>query len=343
MSDPPYQPQGNPEILAKAVDELGLSERTLAAIKAGGIASVGDLAAKRLSQMYRIQNIGKRNCTELAAKLAQLGLAFREEAPVPQEAADRQINRNVKEDRRSVEAPEGQNARSGKQESRPADRQASGRKPDAQKSSPTLGQPRGRRERDRRKNQTSEPPLSKEQMERRNQIRQMLNVNKGLNDSLTRQYAGLTIEEILNGKRERPTAEKEEKQALTADSIVKFCRKGKWGYKDWKGNVVISPVFDEAYTFSEGFAWVEKDGKLGLIDRGGNLVLDYRYDTATSFSQGLASVTLDEKSGYIDPEGNTIVDFVYEIATPFSDGRAVVYADGRWGVLNRETLKIFWR
>ena len=88
---------------------------------------------------------------------------------------------------------------------------------------------------------------------------------------------------------------------------------------------------------------MEKDGKLGYIDRKNNLVIDYQYDCATSFSEGLASVTIGEKSGYIDPDGNKGIDFIYDIATPFCDGKAVVRADDRWGVLNRQTLEVFWR
>ncbi|MEG1609085.1 MAG: WG repeat-containing protein, partial [Clostridia bacterium] len=168
------------------------------------------------------------------------------------------------------------------------------------------------------------------------------NANRGLNDSLTRQYAGLSMSEILMGKRERPIAQPLPREQLTPESIVKFCRQGKWGYKDWKGNVLIQPTFDEAYSFYEGMACVERAGKLGFINAKGEVVIDFVYDTATSFSEGFASVTKDEKTGYIDKDGKQVIDFVYEIATPFHDGRAVVFVDGRWGVLGAD-FKVMWR
>ena len=153
----------------------------------------------------------------------------------------------------------------------------------------------------------------------------------------------MSLAEILMGRRERPVVEKIERPPLTEKSLVKFCRKGKWGYKDWKGNVIVPPSYEEAFGFFEERACVEKDGKLGYIDRENNLVIDYKYDCATSFAEGLASVTVGEKTGYIDQDGNQVVDFIYDIATPFSDGKAIVKLDGRWGVLSREDLSVFWR
>ncbi|MEG1395189.1 MAG: WG repeat-containing protein [Clostridia bacterium] len=176
-----------------------------------------------------------------------------------------------------------------------------------------------------------------------NRNRQLMqSVNRGLNDSLSRQYSGMTINEIIVGKRPRPLPPRPEKEFLTPDSIVKFCRQGKWGYKDWKGNVIIQPTFDEAYGFHEGVAWVEKDGKLAYINKKGDLLIDYKYDAATSFSEARASVSLGEKSGYIDMQGEPIGEMEYDVATPFFDGRAIVRQADRWGVLTADG-KIMWR
>ncbi|MDE7215615.1 MAG: WG repeat-containing protein [Clostridia bacterium] len=57
----------------------------------------------------------------------------------------------------------------------------------------------------------------------------------------------------------------------------------------------------------------------------------------------MESFNVGEKSGYIYPDFNQLVDFIYDIATPFSGGKAIVRLDDRWGVLNRETLSVFWR
>lgn len=339
MTQDHYQPQGDAEKLALELDALGLSERTRDALAAGGIRTARDIAARRMSQMYRIQNFGKKNCIEVQRKLAELGLDFRpEDAPQPS-GAPAQADASRPSDQRPPRA----DRRS--REPRP-DREDRNAQPRADRPSRTdraQDTRRGRQDdRRRMRNERNRRP-DPEQEERRRRIAQIYQVNKGLNDSLSRQYAGMTINEILQGKRTRPVVARAERPPLTPESLVKFCRKGSWGYKDWKGNVLIAPTFDEAYPFSEGLACVEKDGKLGYIDRNGDIVIDYRYDTATNFCQGLASVTLGDKSGYIDPQGNQVIDFIFEIATAFADDKAIVYADGRWGVLNRETLKVFWR
>ncbi|MDE7348821.1 MAG: WG repeat-containing protein [Clostridia bacterium] len=283
--------------LARPIEDLELSEATFNALKAGKINIVADLACRTFQQMYKIQNIGKKNCIEISKAMAKYGVKFvQDDASQPQQSAKNNQN----------------DARNGKNAQQNFSRDKSQNNSD-----------KSQRRDNKNKKQKSE--------------------NDALNEYLTKLYAGMTWAEIIMGKRQRPAVEKIERPPLTEKSLIKFCRKGKWGYKDWKGNVIVPPSYEEAFGFFEERACVEKDGKLGYIDRQNNLVIDFKYDCATSFSEGLASVTVGEKSGYIDQEGNQIVDFIYDIATPFSDGKAIVRQNERWGVLNREDLSVFWR
>ena len=77
-----YKPQGDPAALAKPVDELNLRENTLAALKAGGVKTAQDLARRREREMYKVQNIGKRDIFEIKKALEGLGLGFRKAAMV---------------------------------------------------------------------------------------------------------------------------------------------------------------------------------------------------------------------------------------------------------------------
>lgn len=286
------------EDLLRPIEDLQLSEATYNALKAGRVSKIADLACRTFRQMYKIQNIGKKNCIEISKAMAKFGASF---APDAEDNAPRNNNaeRNAKDN----------NGQGGNQKNWQNQNQRAGQKG--------------------------------ERREERNKCKK--NENDNLNDYLSRQYAGMSLAEILMGRRERPAVEKIERPPLTEKSLVKFCRKGKWGYKDWKDNVIVPPSYEEAFGFFEERACVEKDGKLGYIDRENNLVIDYKYDCATSFAEGLASVTVGEKTGYIDQDGNQVVDFIYDIATPFSDGKAIVKLDGRWGVLSREDLSVFWR
>ena len=47
---------------------------------------------------------------------------------------------------------------------------------------------------------------------------------------------------------------------------------GQWGYINKRAEMVIQPVWDEAASFHDGLALVEKNGKLSYIDHDGSVV-----------------------------------------------------------------------
>ena len=262
-----YTPKGRPEDLARPIEDLNLSQKTYDALKKGGVNICKDLCVIQASKMYRIQNIGKKNCIEIAAKLKEFNLQFRPEDTnqQPQQNQNPQNNNNQK------------------------------------------------------------PQDTKEQKTK-------------LKFSI---FDDHELVKFLEGEREREEFKWEEPPQEKLE-IFKFCRNGKWGYKNQKGAVVIQPAFDEAFQFSEGYACVEKDSKLGYIDMEGKQVIDYIYDCANSFSEGLACVTKDDKTGYIDYSGNYVFEPNFEKGTPFKDGKAMIKQDGKWGVLSKDG-SIYWR
>ncbi len=262
-----YTPKGRPEDLARPIEELELSQKTYDALKKGGVNICRDLCVIQASKMYRIQNIGKKNCIEIAGKLKNFNLGFR-----PEDAAQ-----------------------------------------------PNLQQQNQQQQRPQNQQQNQEPKVK-------------------LKFSI---FDDHELVKFLVGEREREEFKWEEPPQEKLE-IFKFCRNGKWGYKNQKGAVVIQPAYDEAFQFSEGYACVEKGSKLGFIDKEGNQVIDFIYDCANSFSDGLACVTKDDKTGYIDYEGKYVFEPVYEKATPFKDGKAMIKQDGKWGVLSKDG-SIYWR
>ena len=266
-----YQPKGRPEDLARPIEDLKLSEKTYDALKKGGVNICRDLCVIQASKMYRIQNIGKKNCIEIAGKLKQFNLQFR---------------------------PEDNNQQN----------------------------PQQQNQQNQQKNNNNQKP----QDNREQKVKLKFSI-----------FDDHELVKFLEGEREREEFKWEE-PAPEKLEIFKFCRNGKWGYKNQKGAVVIQPAFDEAFQFSEGFACVEKDSKLGFIDKDGNLVIDYIYDCANSFSDGLACVTKEDKTGYIDYTGNYVFEPIYEKGTPFKDGKAMIKQDGKWGVLSKDG-SIYWR
>lgn len=96
----------------------------------------------------------------------------------------------------------------------------------------------------------------------------------------------------------------------------------KFGYLDKFGKIVIPIIYESAYDFSEGLAFVQKKGKWGFIDKNGRTVIPFIYDPSSgaSFHNGIAAVKKDGKSGMIDKSGNIVVPFNWQFLDNCCDG-----------------------
>lgn len=97
-----------------------------------------------------------------------------------------------------------------------------------------------------------------------------------------------------------------------------------YGYIQPSGEMVISPVFEDAHMFSEGLAAVQVNGRWGFIDKTGQFVVPPSFEDAGHFSEGFANVALEDKWGYIDTAGNIVIKPQFSLAEPFSEGIAIV-------------------
>lgn len=68
-------------------------------------------------------------------------------------------------------------------------------------------------------------------------------------------------------------------------------------------DAITNLPYDRVNSFSEGLAPVKLKGKWGYIDRNGTLIIPAQYDDAGGFSEGLAPVKQKGKWGYIDRNG----------------------------------------
>ena len=326
---PAYIPQGDPQALATPVEDLGLHERTLGALKTGGVNTAGDIAARYMRDMYKVQGIGKRDIFAMQGALKKLGLTFRPEEEKPEEGQAKQAQ----------EKKPAQDNRNGQREKKQPERRGRGEEGKERR----VEESRPREEKQELKNGGRDEKTAKNKG-KDNREKGGKKSAELINKELSRLYAGLTINEIImGGKKKRPAFVPYPKEGIKQGDLIKFYRAGKWGYKDWKGNVVIHPEYDEAFAFREGRAGVEVNGLIGYIDKENNKVIECKYDCGTSFSEGLAAVSTGEKSGYIDENGNQVTEMEFDVATPFSGGKAVVRENDRWGILDRETLKVLWR
>ncbi len=75
--------------------------------------------------------------------------------------------------------------------------------------------------------------------------------------------------------------------AQTIDySLIPYRKGDKWGYADAQKNVLITPKYNEAQWFSEGFAAVKIGSKWGYINKQGKLVIPAKFTVAKSFRKG---------------------------------------------------------
>ena len=137
---------------------------------------------------------------------------------------------------------------------------------------------------------------------------------------------------------------------------------GKWGFIDTKGEMVISPQFDEAGKFSEGLAAVFNQCRWGYIDKTGAFVIKPQFKFALEFSEGLAVVDPHPanegpcppgkshgKLGYINRSGKLVIEPQFDLAFRFIKGVARVSIvnpkdenDLKQGYIDK-TGKYFWK
>jgi len=118
------------------------------------------------------------------------------------------------------------------------------------------------------------------------------------------------------------------------------------GYIDTSCKIVrpFSQGFGEA--FSENFAVVQdSNGNFGFINRNYLIKIKLNFEEAHSFSNGLARVNKDGLFGFIDTTGEFVIPPVFYIATDFKETRAFV-GEGenlqsiRWALISPRGIKL---
>ncbi len=113
--------------------------------------------------------------------------------------------------------------------------------------------------------------------------------------------------------------------------------KGKWGYINLSGKVVIEAKFDEGHYFSNnGLAGVKVGNKWGFINKSGEFVIKPQFDDADEFREGLASVVINGKKGFINESGMMVITpqfdkWIYW----FENGISEIRIDGKIGYIDK--------
>ncbi|MBZ0185812.1 MAG: WG repeat-containing protein [Candidatus Obscuribacterales bacterium] len=113
-------------------------------------------------------------------------------------------------------------------------------------------------------------------------------------------------------------------------------KKGKFGFIDANGKLIIPHQFDDAKPFSEGRAPVKVGHDWGFIDKRGKVRVKPAYYRVLGFCQGLAGV-FDQKGyfGFVDKEGVPVIKTSFHDGSNFSEGLAPVMRDDIWGYIDK--------
>lgn len=121
--------------------------------------------------------------------------------------------------------------------------------------------------------------------------------------------------------------------------------RGKRGYIDRTGKLVVRPQYAQAWPLSDGLACVvDFRGCYRYLNPSGREVLhtDFYWSTRESrFSEGRARMRVKRKWGYINKRGRLVIEPKYEDAADFSEGLAAVKLgdksgdEGKWGYIDR--------
>jgi hypothetical protein len=121
--------------------------------------------------------------------------------------------------------------------------------------------------------------------------------------------------------------------------------KGKFGYVNKKGVVVIPPRWNKAEEFYQGIAYVTLNNFVGLINRDGNEIVSPKYDHVwcgeyEGVPKSIFPVQMNGKWGFISSPDKLLVPFIYEEATAFENDLAIVKRNGKYGIVNQNFEEI---
>ena len=66
--------------------------------------------------------------------------------------------------------------------------------------------------------------------------------------------------------------------------VIAFLQGNAWGFATQQGKVLIEPKYEDAHSFSQGYAAIKENGKWGYIDKQGNLLIPCTFDDVCAFS-----------------------------------------------------------
>lgn len=118
--------------------------------------------------------------------------------------------------------------------------------------------------------------------------------------------------------------------SLSAQTL-KVCtdQKGRCGYSDMQGNVVVQCKYETAFPFANGVGKVGKGDKYGLVDASGKEILPVKYEEIKEWSTGIYLIKTGSNYGLVSNTGDMLVPAKYSYVSRLNSyGKAWIAAGG---------------
>lgn len=114
------------------------------------------------------------------------------------------------------------------------------------------------------------------------------------------------------------------------DLNIKVDKKGKVGFEDPQGNVVIKCQYESATPFEKGVSIVSKSKKFGIINTSGKLILPLKYSQISKWNDDLFLIKAGKKMGLADHGGKVVLAAKYSLISKSNCyGKAIIAAGGK--------------
>jgi hypothetical protein len=118
------------------------------------------------------------------------------------------------------------------------------------------------------------------------------------------------------------------------EALASFKCQGKWGFLDVEGNVAIEAQFEYVSQYSDNIAAVKLNEKFGLIDNSGGWVLENQFDYVWDAKENCVVVCNDSKWGFFTTKGELIMDCCFDLCDAFHEGLAIIKTRGKFGFVD---------
>ncbi len=121
--------------------------------------------------------------------------------------------------------------------------------------------------------------------------------------------------------------------------IIPAKKDNRWGFIDTTGRFVITPVYDDASAFENGYAWVKQNGKYALLNTEGKLISDFEFTSYRHVLPGTSNVLLaarEERWAIFTLSLENKTPAVFDELRDCGQGLILARKQQRWGVVSAE-------